>query len=176
MRNLRYLILICIAFSLVGCVQIPKDAFQLPATSLKDRQTQTRLYATGNEMELLGAGIGVLQDMGYTIDKTEKNLGLIAASKNVDATNAGQVVGAIFLALLGGKPQAIDKEQKIKVCLVTTPSKLDKSGYLARISFQRIVWDSEGKISKVETLTDETLYQGFFEKLSKSVFLEAQQI
>ena len=114
--------------------------------------------------------------MGYSVDSTEKDAGLVAASKTVDATNGAQVAGMIFIALLGGQPQAIDKEQKIRVSFVTLPSKLDKKGYLARVSFQRIVWNTKGQVTAAETLKDEKLYQEFFDKLSKSVFLEAQKI
>jgi len=134
------------------------------------------LFETQNESSILAAGIGVLQDMGYSVDSTEKDAGLVAASKTVDATNGAQVAGMIFIALLGGQPQAIDKEQKIRVSFVTLPSKLDKKGYLARVSFQRIVWNTKGQVTAAETLKDEKLYQEFFDKLSKSVFLEAQKI
>jgi hypothetical protein len=45
-----------------------------------------------------------------------------------------------------------------------------------RVTFQRIVWDDRGKISKVEKLGDPVLYQTFFDKLGKAVFLEAEKI
>jgi hypothetical protein len=167
---------LALAVCLVGCTQIPKDAFKLSPTSLKDRQIQTRLYETSDETSLLAAGIAVLQDMGYSIDKTEKAVGLIAASKTVDATNGAQIAGSIIIALLGGQPPPVDKTQLIRVSLVTSPSKLDKKGYLARITFQRVVINSRGQVSRVETLTDKNLYNEFFDKLSKSVFLEAEQI
>ncbi|MDB3856429.1 hypothetical protein N9284_02950 [Halieaceae bacterium] len=175
MKKIKYLLFVSI-LGLVGCVSVPKDAFQLSPTSLQDRQIQSRFFETANEVELLSAGISVLQDMGYSVDETEKEAGVVTASKNVDATDGGQVAAAVFIALLGGGNMAIDKEQKIKVSFVTLPSKLDRSGYLARATFQRIVWNSQGEISKAQTLIDEELYEQFFSKLSKSVFLEAYKI
>jgi hypothetical protein len=175
MTKFGYVILL-VLFVLTGCNTIPKDAFLLSPTSLQDRQTQTRIFETSNEISLLSAGIAVLQDMGYTIDGTQKDVGLVSASKTVDATDGGQVAMAIFIAALGGGNAPIDKEQKIKVSFITLPSKLDKKGYLARITFQRIVWDTTGKISRVETLGSKDLYEQFFDKLSKSVFLEAYKI
>jgi len=154
---------------------MPKDAFQLTATSLEDRQLQTRKFETTNEMALLSAGVAVLQDMGYTLEGTEKDVGLVTASKMADATNAGQVAGAVFVALLGGGATPVDKEQKIRVTFVTHPSR-DKGSFLARITFQRIVWNTKGAISRVESIKEIDLYEGFYDKLSKSVFLEAYKI
>lgn len=172
-RIIGILVLCSLAAS---CVIIPKNAFKLSPTSIEDRQQQTRLFETQNELELLIAGTGVLQDMGFSLDESEKDLGLITASKTVDATDAGQIVAAIFVAALTGSNMPIEKEQKIRVSLVTRPSTKNKDSYLARITFQRIIWNTQGQISRVETLKDPELYQAFFDKLSKSVFLEAHKI
>jgi len=161
---------------LAGCNTIPKDAFKLTATALQDRQLQTRKFQTNDEVSLLSSGIGVLQDMGYTLEATEKSVGLITASKKVDATNALQVTGAVLVALLGGGVQAVDKEQKIRVTFVTIPSATEKGYFLARITFQRVVWNTRGQVTKAESIKDVALYEGFFDKLSKSVFLEASKI
>lgn len=175
MKKIKY-ILIFFVLGIIGCVTVPKDAFQLSATSLQDRQIQSRVFETEDEVELLSAGISVLQDMGYSVDEIEKNVGVVTASKNVDATDGGQVAVAIFVALLGGRNMAIDKEQKIKVSFVTQPYKLERNGYLSRVTFQRIIWNTQEKITTVETLNNEELYSGFFSKLSKSVFLEGYKI
>ena len=174
MRYILPFMLVGILLPLSGCETIPKDAFQLSATSLEDRQLQTRKFETNDEVSLLSAGIGVLQDMGYTLEATEKNIGLITASKMADATDAVQVTFAI-LAALGGSSTPVDKEQKIRVTFVTHPSR-EKGYFLARITFQRIVWNTQGVVSRVESIKDVDLYEGFFDKLSKSVFLEAHKI
>ncbi len=175
MKYILPFMIACILLPLSGCQTIPKDAFQLSETSLQDRQLQTRKFETNDEVALLSAGVGVLQDMGYTLEATEKNVGLITASKMADATSSGQVAGAIVLALLGGGATPVDKEQKIRVTFVTHPAR-DKGAFLARITFQRIVWNTRGVVSKVESIKEVDLYEGFFDKLSKSVFLEAHKI
>ena len=174
MRIVKYLPL-GFVFLLSACVTIPHDAFLLSPVSLQERQLQTRVFETADEVALLAAGIGVLQDMGYSIDNTEKSLGLISASKQVDATDGKQIAGAIIIALLGGEPMPVDKEQKIKVNFITLPSRLNKKGFIARISFQRMIWDTQGQV-RAETLKSPALYEEFFDKLSKSVFLEAHKI
>lgn len=165
-----------VALALTGCQTIPPDAFKLSESALEDRKIQSRLFETQDEMALMAAGIGVLQDMGYAIDETEKHVGLITASKNADATSGAQVAGAVLVALLGGGSMPIDKEQKVRVSLVTKPSRENVNAFVARITFQRIVWNTQNQVSRVETIKDEALYGEFFDKLSKSVFLEAHAI
>jgi hypothetical protein len=173
--NGRLLIIIAFSASVFGCQTIPKDAFKLNESALSARQLQTRFYETNNELELLIAGAGALQDMGFNIDETEKDLGLITASKSVDATDGFQVAGAVLIALLGGGATPIDKEQKIRVSFVTGKS-VQNDKYRSRVTFQRIVWNTRNQISRVETLSTPELYTEFFDKISKAVFLEAQDI
>ncbi len=162
---------------LAGCEQtIPKEALQLTEKSLDQRQAQTRRFDTADEAELLSASAAVLQDLGFNLDESETRLGLVVASKERDATEAGQVIGAILLAALTGVPMPIDKVQKIRASLVTRPFDESGEGTAVRITFQRIVLNSNRQISKTEALTDPELYQRFFEKLSKAVFLEAHEI
>ncbi|MBF0219235.1 MAG: hypothetical protein HQL49_06875 [Gammaproteobacteria bacterium] len=171
----RSLLLLCLLLTLYGFQTIPAELFKLSESTLEERSRQSRYFATENEVNLISSGIGVLQDMGYAIDEIEKDLGVVTASKNVDATDSGQVAVAIAFMLLGGKNVAIDKEQKIRVSFITLPSKV-KEGYIARVTFQRIVWNDRNVISRVETLNNDEIYLDFFEKLSKSVFLEAHKI
>lgn len=176
MKNLKYIFIVC-TLGMTGCATTaPEDLFQVAETSLQDRQMQSRFFETDNELELLSAGVAVLQDMGYSIDETETKSGVITASKTVDATNNAQVAGAVLAAVFPGANMSIDSQQQIKVSFVTLPSKNNKNGYLARATFQRIVINTQGQETKVETMKTEELYNEFFAKLSKSVFLEAQQI
>lgn len=169
--------LCCFVILLSGCTPtIPKDAFVLSPSALEDRQLQSRKFETLDRKILLSSGAAVLQDMGYALDESNVTLGVLTASKQADAVRGTQVAGAIVVALLGGGAMAIDKEQKIRICLVVNENLQDKESSVARITFQRIVWNTQGQIVRVETLKEPDLYQGFYEKLSKSVFLEAQQI
>jgi len=168
-------LIILTATSLVACVQtIPKEALQLTNESFELRQLQTRSFDTSSEKKLLTAGAGVLQDLGYNIDESEMDLGVIVGSKDRDATEAGQVVGAILIAALGGGTVPIDKDQKIRASLITHPS--GKKTTKLRVTFQRIVWNTQGQVSKTESIEDPKIYQEFFDKLSKAVFLEANEI
>jgi len=163
--------------SLAGCQRpLPPEALQLTHESLKQRQLETRRFDTDDEDKMLSASAGVLQDLGFNLDESESSLGLIVASKDRDATETGQVVGQILVAALFGVVTPIDKNQKIRVSLVTRHIGDQNRDIAVRVTFQRIVWNTQGQISKLETLDDPKMYQQFFAKLSKSVFLEAHDI
>jgi len=160
-----------------GCAEtIPKEALQLSHESLEQRQAQTRRFNTGDGEMMLAAAAGVLQDLGFNIDESESRLGLVVASKERDATEAGQVAGAIILGVLTGAYVPIDDKQRIRASLVAQQDSEESEWMRVRVTFQRIVWNTQGQVSKTEGLDDPKLYQEFFSKLSKSVFLEAHEI
>ncbi len=168
-------LLACAMLFLSACNQtIPKSALELSKDSFELRQLQTRSFNTGDEKTLLTSGAGVLQDLGFNIDESETSLGVIVGSKDRDATEAGQVAGAVVIALLGGGAVPIDREQKIRASLITRPNGKKRTNL--RITLQRIVWNTQGEISKTESITDPKIYQEFYSKLSKAVFLEAHKI
>ena len=159
-----------------ACQTIPKDALSLSPESLAQRQIQTKKYETTDEAKVLAACAGLLQDLGFNIDESETKLGVISTSKMRSAVSAGQVVAAVLVALLGGGAMPIDKEQKMRASVITRPLG-DHGQYIAvRVTFQRIVWNTHGQVTTSESLTDPKIYQEFFDKLSKSIFLEAQEI
>ena len=143
-----------------------------------------RKYSTTDDKKVIQASAGALQDLGFTVDKSETNLGMIVASKNRSASSVGQTTLAITAdiasAILTRNCNAnfyrnTDKEQKIEASLIINPSLADKAT-VVRIKFQRVIWNREGRVSRFETIKDPELYQGFFERLSKAIFLEEQKI
>lgn len=171
---------------LAGCVTVPPDILKMPPEQLANRQLQTREYATVDEEKILSACSGVLQDLGFTIDRGETKLGVIFASKDREVDNGGQMVTATLLTALSAFGNSggysgynyynnVEKNQKIRASIVTRKSQ-DGGKMLVRATFQRMVWNMSGQMSRIETLKEPDLYEGFFDKLSKSVFLEEQKI
>jgi len=172
-----HLILAATLIFLTGCASgPPKDAFQLSATSLADRQIQSRRFDSLDETGILASSVSVLQDLGYALDVSNADLGVLTASKALDAKNAGQIATMVLLAALGGGSAPIDKDQKIRVTLVINNSLEVKGASVVRVTMNRIIWNTQGQITKAETLNEPELYQAFFDKLSKATFLEAHQI
>ncbi len=166
-----------IVLVLAGCeAGIPKAALQLDEQSMADRQMQTRRFETSDERMILAATAALLQDLGFTLDESETDLGVVVASKDRSAVEAGQVAGAIFLAALTGTQAMYDTNQRMRASVVTRPIGESGGNIAVRVTFQRIVWNNYRQVSKAEALNDPDQYREFFEKLSKSVFLEAHEI
>ena len=178
-----------------GCQTPPENAMELSPDSLKLRQLQTRRVEGIDEKALLAASVGVLQDLGFNIDETETQLGVIVASKKRSAIDTADIISSsletlaidLALSLVFGDHYSSDGEisidvtQKIRISIVTRPA-LDSSGQprkdaqVIRVTIQRLVWDDEGTLVHAESIEDPKVYQKFFDRLSKSIFLELQAI
>ena len=152
------------------------DVLKLEPESMAQRQLQTRKYNTTAEDRIINACISVLQDSGFTVENTDAKLGTILASKQREAVESGQVAGAIIIAVIFGVAIPIDKNQSMFASIVVSPAASEKNASLVRITFSRLVWNDRGAVSKAERLEDPEVYQTFFTKLSKGLFLEAQSI
>ena len=171
--RLPTLLLLAIPF-LASCASgIPKSALAMNPQTVEDRQLQTRRFDTNDEAKILSASVALLQDLGFGIDSSETSLGLISCSKERDATDVGQIVGSILVAAVFGVSTPVDDFQKIRASVVTRPV---GGGINVRVTFQRVIWNTDGRLSRLEKLDDPEMYQGFFEKLSKAVFLEAHEL
>ena len=178
-----------------GCQTPPENAMALSPDSLKLRQLQTRRVEGIDEKALLAASVGVLQDLGFNIDESETRLGVIVASKKRSAIDTADIITSsletlaidLALSLVFGDhfsndgEISIDVTQKIRISIVTRPA-LDSSGQprkdaqVIRVTIQRLVWDDDGTLAHAESIEDPKVYQKFFDRLSKSIFLELQAI
>jgi hypothetical protein len=185
--------LIALAIPFLGGCQTPvEDAMALPPESLKLRQLQTRRVEGIDEKALLAASVGVLQDLGFNIDESETQLGVIVASKKRSAIDTADIAASALESLIIGMVAAalsddhesdvdidIDVTQRIRISIVTRPA-LDSAGQprpdaqVIRVTIQRLVWDDEGNLTHAESIEDPKVYQKFFDRLSKSIFLELQ--
>jgi hypothetical protein len=152
---------------------VPREALMFTPESLADRQLQTRVFETDNEGKLLEASAGVLQDLGFTIDESEVRCGVIVCSKDRNVTEIYDV-GLSIIASIFFIDYEYATRQKVLASLVTRT--LEGKKIAVRITFQHLVWDTQKDLIKNERINDPHIYQQFFSKLSKSVFLTAQEI
>jgi len=182
---------------LAGCVSRtkPEEFFQLSPESRAHRAAQTRQFETSDETELLSASAAVLQDLGFQISESERELGFLRAAKERSARQYGQEIWRFVIALLStagfvGQVNTltiipVDLHQQINAALVTRPLEEDGSRHEVRVLFYRLVWKSDGQSGdqtippgeqRMEMIRDPVIYQQFFARLSKAVFLEAHKI
>ncbi|HSN05012.1 MAG TPA: hypothetical protein VLS44_08505 [Nitrospira sp.] len=169
-----------------GCVTPtqPAEFFQLTPESPRNKAMQTRFFETKDEAELLSASAAVLQDLGFQVEESVQDVGFLRATKERSAREYGQDIGRFFAFLLsfGKFIMPVDLHQKIAATLVARPINPEGTRQEVRIMFYRVVWKGDGQADrqyippgqqKMEMLRDPVMYQQFFAKLSKAVFLEA---
>ncbi len=156
---------------------------------------QTRHFETSGEAELLSASAAVLQDLGFQISESVREIGLLRAAKERSARQYGQEIGRTLVGLISTAGFAVgantlillpvDLHQQINASLVTRPIDEGGSRHEVRILFYRLVWKGSGQSGdqyiapgqqQMEMIRDPGIYQQFFARLAKSVFLEAHKI
>jgi hypothetical protein len=181
---------VALPVSVTGCVgqgTQPSEFFQLSPESNANRSMQTRFFETANDKELLSASAAALQDLGFQVEESVREVGFLRAAKERSAREYGQYLNRLFVWLLslGHLIMPVDLHQKIAATIVTRPLHQDSSRQEVRIMFYRVLWKGEGQADrnvippgeqKMEMIRDPEIYQQFFAKLSKAVFLEPHTI
>ena len=183
------ILLVVLPIGLSGCVQPtqPAELFQLSPESSAHRAMQTRFFETENGHELLSASAAALQDLGFQVEESVREVGFLRAAKERSAREYGQYRNRFFVWLLslGHLVIPVDLHQKIAASLVMRPLNQTASRQEVRIIFYRAVWKGDGQADrnyippgeqKMEMIRDPEIYQQFFAKLSKAVFLEPHTI
>jgi hypothetical protein len=192
MPRLLLCLLLSVALPLLaaGCVRQPTqpaELFQLSPESNANRAMQTRFFETTNDKELLSASAAALQDLGFQVEESVREVGFLRAAKERSAREYGQYLNQFFVWLLslGHLIMPVDLHQKVAATIVTRPLSQDGSRQEVRIMFYRVLWKGEGQADrnyippgeqKMEMIRDPEIYQQFFVKLSKAVFLEPHAI
>jgi len=188
----KSLIPVLLALLLASCVRMPKPEsfFQLDASSAKYKALQSRIVEASKEQELLSASAAVLQDLGFQIEESVADAGMIRAVKERSAREYGQEIKRFFVFVLGVFARTVtlvpvDLHQQIAATLVMYPEGNSTSRFNVRIVFHRTLWMGDGTsgnqsippgLQTMEMIYDPEIYRQFFARLSKSVFLEIHQI
>ncbi len=138
-------------------------------TQLQVREIQTREFDTTDTKLVMKSMMNVLQDEGFIIKNAVSDLGLLSAEKNIDIENKAS---AMLLTLVSENPRW-NKHQ-------TLEASANVSEYgcktRVRVNFQIKTIDNYGCPANVETVTDPCMYQEFFDKVSKGIFIQEQHI
>lgn len=171
-----------LAVGLVACATgTGKEEVQPRPELSADRQLQTRRFEGINEEKLLAASIGVLQDLGFTVKVSNVELGMATGIKDREAKAPDQKAAMIVLMILlaattGQAPpgSAIKEEQTVRVLVTTRPVPGSSDICEVRVTFHRFL--RQPFVWEAGSLRDPKLYEGFFELLSKAIFLEAHKV
>jgi len=119
------------------------------AAAIATRARGTRRFDTTDTRVMLHSAVGALQDLGFTIEESQAQQGIVVGSK----ASGGLVRAQVVL-----RPTA------------------DRQATVVRATFQRMIRRPGAMLPIGETLDDPLMYQGFFERLAQSAFLTAHEI
>jgi hypothetical protein len=180
---------VLLALQLSGCAteKIPKAALRLEESTLEVRSLQTRKIAAPSETAILTATIAPLQDLEFNIERIEKPLGVISASKISDADHSGEKTALFFLDFLcvvgsvmggGGSCDSMSTakdKQTLMLTMVVLPSLEREGEYALRVTLQRIIYDKEGRVKVLQRVAKPEIYQEIFDKLRSALFIEVNE-
>ncbi len=158
-----------------GCVSANDIAMRVgapPQNAPEIRELQSARFDTIDERQLLADATQVLQDLGFSVDESAPQMGVLAGSKNRDATEAGQVAAQIALtvvaaAFLVAYVPTWDTDQTIRATLTTRPLPGSRQ-ILLRAWFERIVRNNQGH-ARVEPLLMPDMHREFFQALRNGI-------
>jgi len=164
---MKKLLLLFLLLVITGCAPRTNEP---PMTQLQIREIQTRAYPISDMKMVMKAMINVLQDEGYMISNSSLDLGLLSAEKNID-------VESTFMRILARLADAQNARWDKQTTIVANAN-VSSFGETTRIrmSFQSKTVDNFGCPSKTITLYDACLYEDFFSKVSKALFLQGESI
>ncbi len=192
--------LLCGGIATAGCYSPPKttplELFQLSQESAANKANQTRQFETPNSDELLSASAAALQDLGFQVTETDRMLGFLRAAKERSAREYGQEISRGIIAFLSAVTSLfaqrsmlvlmpVDLHQQINASLTMRPIDEKDTKQEVRIVFYRLVWKGDGYSGetsippgeqRMEMIRDAEMYQQFYARLAKAVFLEAHRI
>ena len=170
------ILLLLMTATMMGCATgLHPNAFVLNEEALKKRAIQSQRFRNLQKKQIMSAVVGVIQDLGFTLDEGDSELGVFVGSKSRSAVDAHQRLSVVFQVLGGNNQVEYDRLQRFRLSVIIYPvsdKNTDRGDYLVRTNFQRIVWNNLNQISRAESLNDPEFFRDFFSRLSKSLFLD----
>ena len=182
----------------VGCTHssLLKRAFIINGSVLEKRALQTQRFQNLSKKDLISAIVAVMQDLSFSFDEGNNDLGLFIGSKRRSFTRYlpvtrteqrfqtqtqvinGQVVSRPVLVnvpVTVFEPFVFITETRIAIIIYPLFQNKDEAqkDFLVRANLQQMTWnESTGGITEADPFGGPDFYKDFFSKLSKSVFLE----
>ena len=181
MRRSSERALLVAALAFAGCAEMPPDYIAVKPEDAAQRELQGRRFDGIGEKELLDAAVGVLQDLGFTVDITSTVLGFVQGAKEREAKAPDQTLVILIVAALAASQGStipagqMRQDQTISVLLTVRPAREgDARSHIVLVTVHNHV--RQPLLRTAGPLRDPVLYQSFFELLSKALFLQAHKL
>jgi hypothetical protein len=150
-----------------------------PRTALETRALQSRSYSASDTRSVMKAVLATLQDDGFLVRAADTELGLITATKEAvrPVSDVARVGRFAFIAVTYGVGALLPGPKSgASIVEATVNVTADAADTRLRVSFQLRVTDGNQRLKQVRPLDDASLYQEFFAKVGKSLFLVKEKV
>ena len=140
----------------LGCHKNGKEE-DLRQSAIVLKPHQIGSYSLHDSKALMEAIAKVLQEQGFTVKTIHYDLGFVSASKRIDKTEADKLVSENY------------REEAPNTLEVTANILPQKEGAQVKIHFVTKTFDSSGIVRALEMVSNQEIYQDFFDKISNYV-------
>ena len=170
--------LIALALLPLGACASAGGGAAVPQSPLQQRELESKTYPTDTKA-LMRAVLAALQDDGFIVRTADAELGLITATRE-SARPAGELlrVGRKVAIVMTYGIAALFPGPKDKSSVLEATANVAAFGTEARvrINFQLKLLDNGSRVREVRTEFEGRVYQEFFAKVDKGLFLQSEHI
>ncbi len=182
-KKSAFLLPVIVAITFGGCAPYAPTP---ELTQLQIRELETRQFDTQDTKMVMKTMLNVLQDEGFVIKNAVSDLGLISAEKNIDIADPAPEMEDLFF----NDPNSYWAKQQnyywakqkkshwAKQETIEVSANVSEYGTSTRvrINFSKKTLDNFGRPMKSASIRDPKYYQEFFEKVSKGIFIQEENI
>lgn len=166
--TLKSIIFFALVIMMTGCF---RSSARPVKSQLEIRQMQTHVYDVCDFKMVMKAMINVLQDESYVVKNVQLDVGFLNATKETDIENS---TVRFWLGMLGTS----DNTRFAKMSQIDVTANVTEFGKRTKVraNFQFKKLDNYGNVIAVYQIQDPEFYQNFFSKVSKSIFIQEENI
>ena len=177
MKAPRMFLLLVALVPLGACASAGGGA-AVPQSPLQQRELESRTYSSGTR-DLMRAVLAALQDDGFIVRTADADLGLITATReSARPVSGARRVGRVLAIVMTYGAAAILPGPKDASSVLEATANVAAFGSEARlrINFQLKRVEDGTRVKEVRTVLDARVYQEFFAKVDKGLFLQREKL
>lgn len=152
---------------LTACATTPVDL--KPDERVAERRAiQSRGFKVPERLDLLGAGVNALRDLGFTVDEIDAEAGLVSATTERDISEVRNAVLQIGILLLTGATVPMPEREQLSLSLVVLDARV------VYVSCERRVWNDDGSPLMSGRVEQPEFYARLFDAMATTLFLEEE--
>lgn len=167
---IKWGLLLLSAFWITGCASNKPQM-----STLEVRAMQTKDYENADQLLVYKALINALLDREFVIKSSDADAGVLIASYTTTSLNVREALSkAVATYIFLGLNWVFGDNNLDDTLTIDISSNVTKLGKITKVRINAVAkqMNSDGEVVKSEMIIDPAYYDGIFQQIEKSVFLE----